>query len=167
MLTEVKRCSDCRVEHDLRDGFSKNNRRADGRQNICRGCQAIRRKKNRKAHPERIPHEQRWFKAWVTANYDWWKVAERLCRYHLTLDEYHSILERQDFLCAICQIERVDQCPHVDHNHYTGKVRGFLCGGCNSGLGHFGDDANRLLLGYEYLQKRGSYSERSRDVNGG
>lgn len=59
----------------------------------------------------------------------------------MTLDQYHSLAERQDFLCACCGEEpaRSFECRvdgfHIDHDHKTGMVRALLCYACNGGLG--------------------------------
>lgn len=69
----------------------------------------------------------------------------------LTVERYHEMCENQDWRCTICQ--RVPSTPlHVDHDHKTNKIRGLLCGGCNVGLGHFGDDTERLQAAIEYLR---------------
>lgn len=59
-------------------------------------------------------------------------------------------LELQDGKCAICK-EPMDQ-SYIDHDHETGEVRGLLCHRCNSGLGFFNDDPQRLLAALEYLR---------------
>ena len=43
---------------------------------------------------------------------------------------------------------------HMDHNHKTGKFRGWLCGNCNRALGFLRDDRGRLQLLIDYLEVR-------------
>lgn len=40
-----------------------------------------------------------------------------------------------------------------DHDHKTGKFRGWLCHDCNRAIGNLGDDANRLQRALEYLSR--------------
>lgn len=47
---------------------------------------------------------------------------------------------------------------HYDHNHGTTKARGWLCTGCNTGLGCLGDNPEILERAIEYLRTRG-YSQ--------
>ena len=39
----------------------------------------------------------------------------------------------------------------LDHCHDSKKIRGILCGHCNTGLGAFKDDISRLNAAIEYL----------------
>jgi len=43
---------------------------------------------------------------------------------------------------------------HLDHDHGTGAIRGFLCIDCNHGLGKFKDDPAMLLRAIVYLRQR-------------
>jgi hypothetical protein len=42
---------------------------------------------------------------------------------------------------------------HLDHDHKTGRVRGWLCLLCNTALGRFKDDPALLRRAAEYLEK--------------
>lgn len=87
---------------------------------------------------------------------------ERKFRQHgLTLDQYHSMAERQDFLCILCEQEperrnTKDGREHldgfvIDHDHQTGKVRGLLCYNCNVGLGMLQDSPQLLEKAARYV----------------
>lgn len=80
---------------------------------------------------------------------------ELMKQYGITPMEYDDMLERQEYLCAICS---TDTPGHkgmfmVDHCHGTGVVRGLLCNTCNSGLGMFKDNVELLAKAIEYLNK--------------
>lgn len=53
--------------------------------------------------------------------------------------------------CEICK-EVVGKTLCVDHDHTTGKIRGTLCGQCNTGLGLFKDNVGLLHLAIAYLE---------------
>lgn len=88
-----------------------------------------------------------------------------LKRYNLTLEDYEAMLAEQGGVCAICKQEPRTAKLQVDHDHETGKVRGLLCVSCNSGLGHLGDDYNRVLLAAEYLRREGIVHHESKTRN--
>jgi len=70
-------------------------------------------------------------------------------RFGLSLAEYKAILARG---CAICGAKPAEaRGLALDHDHATGVVRDALCRGCNTGLGSFADDPDRLRLAAEYL----------------
>lgn len=91
----------------------------------------------------------------------------RLIRvYGMTPEAYRLKVEQQEGRCAICGCAENDPrnatagrnrtCFRIDHNHSTGKVRGLLCGACNSALGLFRDDGRVLAAAIEYLKLHGS-----------
>lgn len=44
---------------------------------------------------------------------------------------------------------------NLDHDHVTGKIRGWLCRSCNLALGHVKDDVTHLRCLIAYLTKIG------------
>jgi hypothetical protein len=92
--------------------------------------------------------------------------AMALARYHRIRDlelpkrrererkRLERLAGRPPVACEICH-RSFTTTPHWDHNHATGKFRGWLCGPCNKALGLFQDLPDNLLAAAEYLRKRG------------
>jgi hypothetical protein len=74
-------------------------------------------------------------------------------RYGLTGVEFEAMWLRQSGACAVCRSPFDASSPHVDHDHGTGRVRGLLCFGCNSGIGLLGDDPERVRRALAYLDR--------------
>jgi len=78
--------------------------------------------------------------------------APTLWKYNLTLDQWVSMYVAQDGKCALCRKTFTrNRLPCVDHNHWTGGVRGLLCSPCNYELGCLHDDADWLARASGYL----------------
>jgi hypothetical protein len=84
-----------------------------------------------------------------------WKHLKKA--YGMSEDDYNNLLEKQNGVCGICGTDKSwnNKTSHfyVDHCHDTGKIRGLLCNGCNSGLGHFKDSEIALEAAIRYLEK--------------
>lgn len=74
--------------------------------------------------------------------------------FDLSVDEYNSLLLKQNNECKICGIDQslVSKKFAVDHCHSTGNVRGLLCTNCNLGLGNFKDSTKLLQKAINYLK---------------
>ena len=54
--------------------------------------------------------------------------------------------------CPICR-EVFKHTPQLDHCHYTGRTRKYLCIVCNTGLGKFYDDSSLLMRSADYIDR--------------
>ena len=72
-------------------------------------------------------------------------------KYKINQEQYHTMLTEREYKCDICQ--DIMTKPHIDHCHISGKVRGILCSRCNTALGKFKDDVNKLQRAIDYLNK--------------
>ena len=75
-------------------------------------------------------------------------------KYNLTHEQYETMLAAQGGGCAICG--STDPGPrnkhmHIDHDHATGKVRGILCGPCNTAVERLESVPNWGLRAAQYL----------------
>lgn len=52
-------------------------------------------------------------------------------RYHLLPKEEKELKEKYNGICPICNKRKASA---IDHDHITGKVRGYICNKCNIGL---------------------------------
>lgn len=67
---------------------------------------------------------------------------------------FRRLLKQQGNACPICERKFSDAVPaNVDHCHTHGHVRGLLCVKCNTGLGHFNDDPERMMRALKYLRR--------------
>lgn len=73
--------------------------------------------------------------------------------YEKHVADYISDNARKVTSCQICK-RHVDEVGtlHVDHDHSTNVVRGFLCSNCNHGLGNFMDSVVNLRAAIKYLK---------------
>lgn len=76
-------------------------------------------------------------------------------RFGLTLDDWAQMLADQHGCCYLCSEPLDTETPraiHVDHDHSCCRgdktcgncIRGLACDPCNKGIGHFGDDPDRM-----------------------
>ncbi|MEU8266372.1 endonuclease VII domain-containing protein [Sphaerisporangium sp. NPDC049002] len=83
-------------------------------------------------------------------------------RYGLTQEQYDTLYEEQQGRCAICgepeggvTSQGATRRIAVDHDGEgeTLRVRGLLCAGCNTGLGAFDHDPERMERAAAYLEE--------------
>ncbi len=77
-------------------------------------------------------------------------------KFGITLEQYNSLIEKQEGRCAVCGI---DGCPTgralaVDHCHETKEIRGLLCARCNTMLGLSKDNIKTLKNAIVYLERQ-------------
>lgn len=90
------------------------------------------------------------------------KMSQAASYYGIPMKEMLKIFSRAGGKCEICKKDLVlhgseyksrKNVACIDHCHSTGKVRGLLCFNCNSGLGHFSDDINKIKHALKYLNR--------------
>lgn len=99
--------------------------------------------------------------SWKNNRADYAKRWDLRKKYNLTLEQRDVMLEAQDFKCGICGIDLRGSDPStgkpykicVDHDHYTGKVRGILHDDCNKGIGMFQESLDIIRKAVKYLER--------------
>jgi hypothetical protein len=82
------------------------------------------------------------------------------CRLRLGVSPklWNVLITKQKNKCAICKINFESSGsgwfsrPNIDHDHKTNKLRGLLCGACNTGLGYLRDNTTILKNAIKYLE---------------
>ena len=87
---------------------------------------------------------------WETHTKEWKKYYSLKKKYNLTEEDFLYLLEKQQNKCYICGKHNSDilRGLAVDHDHITGKIRGLLCSKCNSALGWYENNFEKIN---EYL----------------
>ena len=63
----------------------------------------------------------------------------------------------EPFECPVCKkrtIAGVTSKVVLEHDHRTGKARGWICDSCNTGIGRFKDDIELLKSAMKFLKKK-------------
>lgn len=108
-----------------------------------------------------MPSTKDYNQQWKAKNRDRVAVHQRRttlkCDYGMTLEEYDSMVLKQQGRCQTCgKVPVGDKARgrlHVDHCHKTGKIRGLLCFRCNLAIGHMQDDPALAVSIAEYLKE--------------
>lgn len=153
----MKKCSKCGTVKPL-DEFGVQTRNRDGRHSHCRLCLRAQRladyhKHKARKNPERNARRRGTGSHWASA---------LKTKYGITVDQYDTILQKQDYCCAICRQPETQRDTRygqvlrlaVDHDHKTGRIRGLLCSACNTAIGKFNDDPDLIQSAIAYLKQQ-------------
>lgn len=141
--TESKTCTKCGTVKTFCE-FPVRKDRPSGRGSWCKLCVSkattkLQTPEYRRAYRKRDPEK---FKGYALKNL-----------YGISLSEWNSIFEAQGRRCAICKTDTQGAKGwSTDHNHKTNKVRGILCGKCNSILGYSQESVRVLYSAIDYLE---------------
>jgi Autographiviridae endonuclease VII len=121
---EHRVCIRCHIEQPITQFTLRGSRR----ELVCRKCRAQR----QRAYRDSLSAERRTLD----------RHAMRGWRFGLSPNLVAGMLADQHGRCAICSVEMTNgrkgsDRACLDHDHQSGKPRAFLCGSCNSKLGHF------------------------------
>ncbi len=137
----MKQCNSCGESKPLSEYYNHRKGR-DGKYSFCRECACAKSKDS---------YRQDRAGALKRARTHCLKM-----RYGISDEQYAEMERKQNGCCAICGglpiIGRSRRYLDVDHCHETGEVRGLLCHPCNTGLGGFRDNPDRMRKAIEYLE---------------
>lgn len=97
------------------------------------------------------------------------KLRTAARKYGVSVEELQTIIDLADGKCGICS-DQVGERLNIDHCEDSGRVRDLLCTPCNTGLGLFKHDVDKLEEAARYLRyheqlceedKNGRYTARS------
>jgi len=127
----IKKCTRCEQEKDTSEFYliKRPPPRAPSLYRHCKSCCSIVSRENR----------------------DYSRNWELKKQYNITLEDYKNQVKDRCSKCDICK--KTEKSLHVDHDHETGLVRGFLCGSCNRGIGLLQDSVQICLEAAKYLER--------------
>lgn len=142
-----KRCCRCKQYLPL-DQFHNDRVGVQGKTYNCKECAC---KGSRASHNRRMKEVPEYAKA---------KRDSYLTgRFGIDGDEYDRRLAAAKLQgCAVCG-NKTHSRWHLDHCHTSGRIREFLCGNCNRGLGQFQDREEIMQSAINYLRKHREFSK--------
>ena len=152
LATGKKACHTCRRVLDV-ECFSTTKSNSVGYRSNCRYCRYVYEHKRTGDKRELVSEEQfyhRKSEAEISEYKYIWSQGKRLGISPEIVKKFLSIKE-----CEICGKPEEEEGKRLalDHCHKTNKLRGRLCGDCNTTLGKFKDDPMLLRKAADYLEK--------------
>jgi hypothetical protein len=144
----MKVCNLCKIEKPFSDfHIAKQGKNAPIYKGRCKECY---RKKEIQKYHSLTPEEKAQKRKSNPCNTPEYRKQYKLKTYYgLTVEEFSSMILKQNNQCKICQDQLEN--PQVDHCHTTGKVRGILCRACNTSLGLLKENVNTLRNMISYI----------------
>ena len=145
-MAQVRSCKECGHTGPV-DEFRKDTSVPSGYRDWCKKCcnreMAGRRKGLKETDPAKLKRLD--------------KIAN-LRKYGINEAKYFEMLDEQSGLCAICKEPPSGRhgVLYIDHDHFTGDVRGLLCHHCNIAIGHVFENVDTLISMSNYLIERGA-----------
>jgi hypothetical protein len=82
--------------------------------------------------------------------------------YKLSLSDWVTLFEQQGNRCAICGSDKPrGKNWHTDHCHTTRRIRGILCGWCNTAIGKLQENPALFIKALSYLGDTGIHERDS------
>jgi hypothetical protein len=74
-------------------------------------------------------------------------------KFKISVEQYERMLVERGAVCEICGRLPGNRRLAVDHNHKTNKIRGLLCGPCNTLLSHVEHESEFSKAALKYLER--------------
>lgn len=158
-------CSRCHEEKPVEE-FYRDPSRPGGVSSFCKVCKKVYGQEHHQGYKARRnilrkllrpSQEDRIGKMAGTILREQENDRERSRRYiGLTRAQVEQMISDQKGCCPICGTDLLELDPrrvHVDHDHQTGKIRGVLCGHCNTMLGLARENIDTLKAAIAYLEE--------------
>ncbi len=137
MFNKKRKCVKCK-ENKLSSEFFKKPAMTDGFDRKCKECRYILTAEYEKSPRCKMTRREYYY----------------YTNYNMTFKDVAKIKEEHNHQCDICHIKESElkRKLHIDHCHYSGKVRGILCDNCNKALGSMKDSIEILENAALYLK---------------
>ena len=149
----MKRCQKCKRELPATNKFfHKHEGTLDDLQCYCKKCVSAENKRHY-AKPENRTRIKEHSKIYNNSTIGRFNYIVR--KFGATKEQAEQIIKQQDNgICDSCGGRNSNgRRLSVDHNHYTKKIRGLLCSGCNSVVGFANEHIEKLHNVIIYLEK--------------
>lgn len=148
----LKLCNQCIVLKSC-GSFYTHSGGGNSQVEVCKEC-CRKNEKRRKATNPDYPLQRKRTREKLRAHPEIRKAYHLKDSFGISLECYERKLAEQGGKCAICKTDGslLKRKLAVDHDHKTGKIRGLLCGSCNTALGSLKDSFEIVQAAANYLR---------------